>query len=890
MAQLSTGILFDSTTASGIPSSADLSGGAASGLSDVLDTAKGGLALSLRPAVGTAADRVTLIEGKYLDLEMQYSNDGQQIRFLITPTGGTTVATAYTAAGTAHTIALSYDTVYPGSLFYALDGTSSSAPSAFLVAPTTDTTANTKLVPNGDFAGFISQLTLFQDFLTQAEVQSISNNPDTLRDGLQSYDAPSLKDAQALGVLTGILGGTGGLVQPPPTADIQELVLKDSMKVGDRINLSSPSLAYAERTYTVTATDTATPGTTAETVVQNIVSTFPELGAGIQLNRTSPTTGETIYFTGSGIVFGTNDAIVVSYKNSQSVTESAVQHFYDLTNVSTTSQSFPSVFGDDSTGTTLTISNFLLDDDTSATHAANNVSTAISATPSAFQNVVQQVVSGDAVSNGPIYAELKNIVADSNAGLAGLQSKATFQLFIDPAYDNNGAGGFKTFGFTLNVNPSDAKIASIIRPPANESVLNNVDLAASGTVSLQWLRNAPVTDYGQWIAEIELDLTNNASGVPDKEPKLNFSNISIDNKFFLKDGTSSALAIDEVTNTDRYVLSANVKQLPYNGTDANASITYAANSAIGLKDTLAAYEVFDSVSSFGASLRLKEPPTVISYDANVATLDATFYLYVESGTTAFDLTLELPSVASNTEFAAPTSIAGEAIAGSADHAGSQVGRLYQITGTSSQTTEPVGEFSIRLDMEYGLGKDLEFASVSLNDQASEGRLSHVGIAKADANGAFTASNLPAGEIDVELLDTTTEKLESKITLKDARAVLDLAAKRDSELDGAAIKVDPSDLIAADFNKDGRVTADDALAILEYVAAIVKPKSLEYIFFDMDENVITTYPGGITDVQIPSISNKFSNKDYTSDPAVAVPNIGLGPAINYVGVLIGDFVT
>ena len=59
---------------------------------------------------------------------------------------------------------------------------------------------------------------------------------------------------------------------------------------------------------------------------------------------------------------------------------------------------------------------------------------------------------------------------------------------------------------------------------------------------------------------------------------------------------------------------------------------------------------------------------------------------------------------------------------------------------------------------------------------------------------------------------------------------------------------------------------------------------------MDENVITTYPGGITDVQIPSISNKLSNKDYTSDPAVAVANIGLGPAINYVGVLIGDLVT
>lgn len=890
MAQLSTGILFDSTTASGIPSSADLSGGAVSGLSDVLATAKGGLALSLRPAVGTAADRVTLIEGKYLDLEMQYSNDGQQIRFLITPTGGTTVATAYTAAGTAHTIALSYDTVYPGNLFYALDGTSSSVPSAFLVAPTTDTTANTKLIPNGDFAGFISQLTLFQDFLTQAEVQSISNNPDTLRDGLQSYDAPSLKDVQAAGgPITGILGGTGGLVQPPPTADIQELVLKDSMKVGDRIILSSPSLAYAERTYTVTATDVATPANTAETVVQNIVSIFPELGAGIQLNKSTPT-GESIYFTGTGIVSGTNDAIVVSYKNSQGITESAVQHFYDLTDITTTSQTFPSVFGDDATGQALTISNLLLDDDTSTTHALNNVTTAVTTTPSGFQNTVQQVVTGDAVSNGPIYAELKNIVADSDLTSAGLQSKATFQLFIDPAYDNNGAGGFNTFGFTLNVSPNDATIASIIRPPANESVLNNVDLA-NGTVSLQWLRNAPVTDYRQWIAEIELDLTNNASGVPDKEPKLNLSNISIDNNFYLKDGTSSALAIDEVTNSDRYVLSANVKQLPYNGTDASASITYAGNSAIGLKDTLAAYEVFDSVGSYGASLLYKEDSlNVISYDANVATLDATFYLYVESGTTEFDLTLELPSVASNAEFAAPTSIAGVAIAGSADHTGTQVGRLYQITGTASQTTEPVGEFSIRLDMEYGLGKDLDFASVSLNNQASEGRLSHVGIAKADANGAFTASNLPAGEIGVELLDTTTERLESKITLEDARAVLNLAAKRNSELDNANIKVDPSDLIAADFNKDGRVTADDALSILEYVAAVVKPTSLEYIFFDMDENDITAYPGGITDVQIPSISNKFSNKDYTSDPAVAVANIGLGPTINYVGVLIGDLVT
>jgi hypothetical protein len=159
-------------------------------------------------------------------------------------------------------------------------------------------------------------------------------------------------------------------------------------------------------------------------------------------------------------------------------------------------------------------------------------------------------------------------------------------------------------------------------------------------------------------------------------------------------------------------------------------------------------------------------------------------------------------------------------------------------------------------------------------------------------------------VKVVLLDTTAVKTTSKITLEDARAVLNLAAVagQGATTDITALQplgYAPSDLLAADFNKDGRVTSADALEIIKYVAQVNKTVPLEYIFLDNinnDPSATANYAGGLTNVINPPMQSRLSNEKYINETlgtaltsvTKGVP-IGDGPTIHYVGVLIGDVV-
>ena len=139
MAQFNSGIKFDSDVTAGntTPSSAtfaQLRGNLADGSdstnndNDFLATQAGAMVLSLKPDVQSSAKTVSLIEGKFVDVSMEYSNDGASVRFLIKAEGSTTVPTAYVAAGAGHTLALSYDAKDGGGMFYALDGVGAAVP------------------------------------------------------------------------------------------------------------------------------------------------------------------------------------------------------------------------------------------------------------------------------------------------------------------------------------------------------------------------------------------------------------------------------------------------------------------------------------------------------------------------------------------------------------------------------------------------------------------------------------------------------------------------------------------------------------------------------------------------------------------------------------------
>ena len=164
---------------------------------------------------------------------------------------------------------------------------------------------------------------------------------------------------------------------------------------------------------------------------------------------------------------------------------------------------------------------------------------------------------------------------------------------------------------------------------------------------------------------------------------------------------------------------------------------------IPLKNTTVAYEVADAAGVYGAKLRLKAPlsQTEKAGKHTEAMATAVFEVVVQANTTAYDLKLELPFSASTTTWT-PATEGGT---------GTQQGRLYTVAGTTaiSASETVIGELSVNLNLTYGLGVDFEFATTKINGLNSAGRLTHVGVTKANntttgQEGKFFANNLPVG--------------------------------------------------------------------------------------------------------------------------------------------------
>ena len=917
MAQLNSGIEFDSDINTSVPSSASFSQlrGSDNALDDdLLATQTGGMVLSLRPKAQSSAKTVPLIEGKYVDVSMEYSNDGASVRFLVKPQGGTTTPTAYVPANAPHTLALSYDAKNGGSMFFALDGTGSAVPGAFGANFNSDTTKNVVFAKDASFDGHLSALVFFQEFLSQDEITRLSNDPEAWISNLSSYNAPELNWPVATYVtsniptLTGLLGGNATATLEPATVageGVQVLTIKSGLTAGDKISLSVPNAGYSEKTYTVLASDLSA-AEPLKAVAENLVKAMSgQLGTDVILNYGTGTdnAGNSVANEGTVVITGSNDfltkPVALKFTNTAQITESALQYLYDFrSNTPQQSLTTPAASGldpndtnDGALGANNAYANARIPLSTvspTITFHQGDSSTA-TVTPSASGFIAAAAAStGGEVSNGPIYAQIKSVVKD------GANFNATYNLYIDPGFDT---GGFNTFGFTAKTSET---FKDFIPAPFTDARVNNA-LQSANEMTVQWLKTTPQTDYSKSIGEliIELDATPGAT--------LTFSNLSVDSTFYTNaDGSSMSVA--EGVVTDRHQLTGVVKQLPYSASQKSDALFVndpVANNPVAtlidpipLANTIASYEVADAAGSYGAKLRLKSPlsPTEKTTNKTEATMTAVFEVVVQANTTSYDLKLELPYNASNVSWTPANG-----------GTGAQQGRLFDIVGTttSSASEKVIGELSVNLDMAYGLGVDFDFAKVQINGQSSAGRLTHVGVAKANnvtagKEGEFVAQNLPVGDVEVTLLDTTTVKSTSKVTLEDARAVLNMASVAKPDIETlASLGYAPSDLLAADFNKDGRITSADALEIIKYVAQVNKTAPLQYVFLDNinnDPTATATYAGGLTNVINPPMQSRLSNEKYINDAtgaALPSPTRGVaiadGPTIHYVGVLIGDVV-
>jgi hypothetical protein len=215
---------------------------------------------------------------------------------------------------------------------------------------------------------------------------------------------------------------------------------------------------------------------------------------------------------------------------------------------------------------------------------------------------------------------------------------------------------------------------------------------------------------------------------------------------------------------------------------------------------------------------------------------------------------------------------------------------YVAPAIGASATPAIGTVSLNLVGQHGKGSDFTISDLTVNNAVSVGRSLFFGIAQTDSNGLLSVANLPKGDMVTNVFDNPVAP-SSKITIEDARAVLLMASGKNNGATAAATGNPwlPSDFIAADWDKNGAVTASDALAILNYVVAVDKSGTqLDYIYIDDALNNQTKTPQKVSSVVVPPIAKILTNK--SSDlPPVDYAFGGGHTDVQFVGILVGDLV-
>jgi len=192
------------------------------------------------------------------------------------------------------------------------------------------------------------------------------------------------------------------------------------------------------------------------------------------------------------------------------------------------------------------------------------------------------------------------------------------------------------------------------------------------------------------------------------------------------------------------------------------------------------------------------------------------------------------------------------------------------------------------------GAQFSIDSALLNGAPATAQSLYFGAAETNANGVYTLSNLPLGQLSLNVYNNAAQAASkvSNISLNDAMSALTMAAGKGvvtTAAVGTAANLDVSDFIAADFNKDGKVTAADSLAILQYFVNYSNLNSapLTYTYFPSSQQGFTGVGKvGVGNSVAPAISVITTNINATNLTTIGLGN---GQTLDIVGVLQGDVV-
>jgi len=705
-----------------------------------------------------------------------------------------------------------------------------------------------------------------------------------------------------------------------------------SAVAGDSIVITAPSStgATVSRTYTVQASDVlSTVGLTMSKIASSIVNQIPTVGLyATAVSATNPnvivlapainpsvsTLSSALNLTGP-----TNSQIntaltslppLVSSQslNTARVNENSVLDAVNLSNVlaSTTSFTVPTSAN---AAQNATLANSTATTLTAALGAANPGSTSYSG--------ISNSTTATPELKGPIYAQLNSF------SVVGSTATGTYDLLLNPNVNSATTlavgGNLKSIGFTVTPSTSSPSGTIVSLVPSVVGSLSQANLIA-GSMNYQWVSSTGITDFSQPIAR--LTVTSADSGQANFASTLN--NITLNGVLTASTGNPS-LPMVEIANlpTQGYSVSGTVYSHYNNGTTTpnvsySTALSSAAAQAVVIPQIDMTYSVKGGVASSGLLLNLQSTTPVTPLSPNASIKIDVIDNALAPGANNFSYNINMPNNASNVSFTPGVGVSnvqftpkGGFITISGTYGGSVT--TTTTTGTppvTTTTTAPVtlqntntptlGTLNVTLsnmlttsnNVVAGKGVSFTIDTPILNGTATSAQSLYFGAAETSAAGTYTLNNLPLGQLALTLYNnpSVANTKSSNIGVNDAMSALSIAAGKgivSNTAVGSVGNLSVTDFLAADWNQDGRVTAADSLAILQYFTNVsnINSQPLTYRFFPASQDGQT----GAGKVTISNAVLPTMTQITTNINASTLGTIGNGGSqtLDIIGVLQGD---
>ena len=416
------------------------------------------------------------------------------------------------------------------------------------------------------------------------------------------------------------------------------------------------------------------------------------------------------------------------------------------------------------------------------------------------------VSSGNKISADIIYGEVRDVTVGTGY---------TVDFYIDPYLVTN----YKAINFTTT-HTAALDVATLTVPePVNGYKLTTVD-NGTNSFDVSWFQRGAVTDFTTPIATVVFTDTGTTNA-----PEFTFTGVDIDGVDYT-DNSTYAQSFKDVFDAERYDIDGKL----VNGND---SITGVADQLVvvsGYPDAAAAAPK----PSSGLHLDLSSWDTASS--AASTNMNVTVDVKTETQTKLVSFEIDLPSGATPGAFVLDAALADWTVTSEVTQ-----GRTLKIAAsgaTNATVGSKIGSFTADVAGGYGKAQHFDLVNVQTDtDAATEaGRGLYVGMTRTKTDGTWKLDDMPEGTATRDY--SGTAPISNAVSSFDAYYALQVSAGLTPQwYNGSAAK--EGHILAADFNGSGKVTAADALAILEYVVAPTTPDPVKWSFFDVDTTGVTT---------------------------------------------------